>query len=287
MRPSGRSRDHPGQTQSAIVAGGANLQSSRTRRGSPPQRVAPDDDAVVRLTAAPSDRAPTATGQVVLEVGDDRIAVEMTVPAGLVAVEDVLPILNGLSSLFATRATERAEAEGREISCRAGCGACCRQLVPVAPAEARALARLVEAMPEPRREQVRRRFDAALDVLEPLGLMQRLDENPGERQVVAREYYEAGVPCPFLEDEACSIHADRPLVCREYLVTSPPDLCAALSPDIERVSLEARPSLALLNVDIRDGWVPLVLALVNDARAPPSPRDRPAADILKDVIGGL
>ncbi|WP_439477398.1 YkgJ family cysteine cluster protein [Brevundimonas sp.] len=257
------------------------------RRGTPPQRVDPDDDAVVRLSAAPSGGGATATGRVLLEMRGERIPVEMSVPAGLVAVEDVLPIVHGLSSLFATRATERAEAEGREISCRAGCGACCRQLVPVAPAEARALARLVEAMPEARREQVRRRFDAALDVLEPLGLMQRLERSSGDRQLIAREYFEAGVACPFLEDEACSIHADRPLVCREYLVTSPPDLCAALSPGIEKVTLEARPSLALLNVDLRDGWLPLVLALVQDAQAPLSPRDRPAADILKDVIAGL
>lgn len=257
------------------------------RREPSPQRVEPDADAVVRLSADLSARGATATGRVVLEVGGERIPVEMTVPAGPVAVEDVLPILHGLSSLFATRATARAEADGREISCRAGCGACCRQLVPVAPAEARALARLVEALPEPRRERVRRRFDAALDVLEPLGLMERLDQNRDDRQVIAREYFAAGVACPFLEDEACSIHADRPLSCREYLVTSPPDLCAALSPGIEKVTLEARPSLALLNADLRDGWLPLVLSLVQDAQAPPSPRDRPAADILKDVIGGL
>lgn len=129
--------------------------------------------------------------------------------------------------------------------------------------------------------------DAALDALEPLGLTERLDRNPADRQTVALEYFAAGVACPFLEDEACSIHADRPLVCREYLVTSPPDLCAALSPGIEQVTLEARPSLALLNADLRDGWLPLVLSLVQDAHAPPSPRDRPPADILKDVIGGL
>ena len=160
-------------------------------------------------------------------------------------------------------------------------------MAPVAPAEARALARLVEAMPEPRRERVRRRFDAALDVLDPLGLMERLDLNRGDRQVIEREYFAAGVACPFLEDEACSIHADRPLSCRECLVTAPPDLCAALSPGIEKVTLEARPSLALLKADLRDGWLPLVLSLAQDAQAPPSPRDRPAADILKQVIGSL
>jgi hypothetical protein len=34
-----------------------------------------------------------------------------------------------------------------------------------------------------------------------------------------------GMPCPFLIDESCSIHAHRPVVCREYNVTSPPELC--------------------------------------------------------------
>lgn len=269
------------------MAGAANSRRAGVRRGAPTQPVGPDEDAVVRLSATPSAGGATATGRVVLELGKERIPVEMTVPAGPVAVEDVLPILHGLSSLFATRATARAEADGREISCRAGCGACCRQLVPVAPAEARALARLVEAMPEPRRGRVRRRFEAALDTLEPLGLMERLDRNRDDRQLIAREYFAAGVACPFLEDEACSIHADRPLSCREYLVTSPPALCAALAPGIEKVVLEARPSLALLNADLRDGWLPLVLSLVQDAQAPPSPRDRPAADILEQVMGGL
>ena len=269
------------------MADAAGSRRPSARRGTPPQRVGPDDDAIVRLSASSPDGGASVVGRVTLEVGAERIPVEMTVPAGPVAVEEVLPILHGLSSLFATRATARTEADGREISCRAGCGACCRQLVPVAPAEARALARLVEALPEPRRERVRRRFDAALDILEPLGLMERLDLNRDDRQVIAREYFAVGVACPFLEDEACSIHADRPLSCREYLVTSPPDLCAALSPGIEKVTLEARPSLALLNADLRDGWLPLVLSLVQDARAPPSPRDRSAADILKHVISGL
>lgn len=283
----GRLGRPPAFTPRAIVADAANPGRASARGGTPPQRLDPDEDAVVRLSAAPAGGRATAVGRVMLKIGAERIPVEMTVPAGFVAVEEVLPIVHGLSSLFATRATARAEADGRKISCRAGCGACCRQLVPVAPAEARALARLVEAMPEPRRQRVRRRFDAALDALEPSGLMERLDQNRDDRQLIAREYFAAGVACPFLEEEACSIHANRPLSCREYLVTSPPDLCAALSPGIEKVTLEARPSLALLNADLREGWLPLVLALVQDAQAPPSPRDRPAADILKDVIAAL
>lgn len=241
----------------------------------------------MHLAAPPVDGGAVVTGRVMLAIGAARIPVEMTVPAGPVAVEDLLPILQGLSSLFAARATARVEAEGRAISCRAGCGACCRQLVPVAPAEARALARLVEALPEPRRATVRARFDDALETLNGLGILDRLDQDPDSRRAVGMDYFRAGVACPFLEDEACSIHSDRPLACREYLVTSPPEHCADAAYGIETVPLEASPSVALLNADLRDGWTPLVLALVQDAQAPPSPRDRPAADILQAVIVSL
>ncbi len=241
----------------------------------------------MHLAAPPIDGGVVAIGRVTLAIGAARIPVEMTVPAGPVAVEDVLPIFQGLSSLFAARATALVEAEGRAVSCRAGCGACCRQLVPVAPAEARALARLVEALPEPRRSRVRNRFDQALDALNATGVLDRLDQDPENRRAVGLDYFRAGVACPFLEDEACSIHPDRPMACREYLVTSPPELCADPSARVRTLPLEATPSVALLQADLRDGWTPLVLALVQDAQAPPSPRDRDAADILKAVIGGL
>ncbi|MDP1914243.1 YkgJ family cysteine cluster protein [Brevundimonas sp.] len=255
--------------------------------GDPPHPVVADADAVVRLSALPPAGGATATGRVVLDIGGEPVTVEMTVPAGPVAVEAVLPIFHGLSSLFATRATARAGSEGRSVSCRAGCGACCRQMVPVSIAEARALARLVEAMPEPRRDHVRRRFEAAVETLDAEGLLDGLDGEPGERHAKGRAYFEAGVACPLLEDEACSIHADRPLACREYLVTSPPELCATLAPGVENLALEARPSLALLQADPREGWLPLVLALDQDTRSPPSPRDRTGAEIIRDVIARL
>jgi hypothetical protein len=51
-------------------------------------------------------------------------------------------------------------------------------------------------------------------------------------------YFEPAIACPFLEDESCSIHPDRPLACREYLVSSPASACAHPSPEsIERVDL--------------------------------------------------
>ncbi|MDP1632744.1 MAG: YkgJ family cysteine cluster protein [Caulobacter sp.] len=248
----------------------------------------PSPGPAVRLSAGDPDQGPLATGAVTLVLGGEAVDFELTVPAGPVAVEDLLPVFQGLSSLLAQRATARAAAQGRAVSCRAGCGACCRQLVPVAPAEARALARVVEAMPQPRQSQVRARFEAAVATVAEAGLF-TTPSAPGEiNRTVGLDYFRLGVACPFLVDEACSIHPDRPLSCREYLVTSSPAHCASLSAEgIEKLPLEGDPSMAVLKADLRDGWLPLIHALAFDQSAPPSPRDRTGPQILADVMGRL
>src|SRR5580704_8020412 len=75
--------------------------------------------------------------------------------AGEPTLEALLPVFQGLTNEVARRGAAKAVADGEKISCRAGCGACCRQAVPVAEAEARMLAALVAAMPEPRRSEIR------------------------------------------------------------------------------------------------------------------------------------
>jgi Fe-S-cluster containining protein len=241
----------------------------------------------VRLSAGmPGERL--RTGQVVLVVGGERVPLELTVPEAPVSVERLLPILRGLSSLFAERATNQLEAERRTISCRAGCGACCRQLVPLAPSEARAIARLVDALPEPRRSVIRGRFEEALRKLEIADLLSRMGTRTAEeRAALGTAYFQQGIACPFLEDESCSIHPDRPMACREYLVTSPAENCRTPRADtIEKVTLEADPLPALVHVEA-GGWVALILALrFHDETAEPA-ANREAPAILREVIGRL
>src|SRR6185503_11944731 len=94
-----------------------------------------------------------STATLRLKVGDLSIAHPITVPSGPVAAPAVLPALQGL-----VNATVSAAEAGKAISCRKGCGACCRQLVPISRTEGEALLALVEAMPEDRRAAVRERF---------------------------------------------------------------------------------------------------------------------------------
>ena len=73
---------------------------------------------------------------------------------------------------------------------------------------------------------------------------------------------------------SCSIHSERPLVCREYLVTSAAELCAGPAQEgvtpvpVPKISLAAR-SLQ----DDSDDWFPLAL-LMSGSRARPRKASR-------------
>ena len=193
-----------------------------------------------------------STATLRLTVGDLGIAHPLTVPNAAVPATAVLPALQGL-----VNAVVEAAETGKAISCRKGCGACCRQLVPVSPTEGEALLTLVEALPRERRKAVRTRFAEAEARIVAAGLHERAGRSDREMSVA---YFALGVACPFLEEESCSIHPDRPLVCREYLVTSPAELCAG--PAQEGVTPVPVPKLSLAAQrlqDESDTWFPLAM----------------------------
>jgi Fe-S-cluster containining protein len=207
-----------------------------------------------------------------LRVHDTTVEARAEVPDGPTSVASIVPFLRSVTEAVVEVATDAVVASGKPISCRAGCGACCRQLVPISVAEAHLLAELVQAMPPARRAAVEARFAHALEALAAGGVLDDLRALAHEREAeamhrVGLRYFAQGVACPFLEDESCSIHPQRPLACREYLVTSPPAGCAAPEEStIERVLIPRDVSRALYRLGDgsdapKDRWVPLVLAL--------------------------
>lgn len=211
------------------------------------------------------------TGKVVLTFGGQPLEMEMTVPAVPVKPQRMLPVFHKMSNVFVDRSVVSVEAEGERISCTKGCGACCRQPVPLAEIEAYQIAELVENLPEPRQSEVRMRFEKAADHFSKIGWFERLSDSAAqsnaEQMAVVLEYFQEGIACPFLEDESCSIYESRPVVCREYLVTSPPENCSSPSAEgVKPVKLLVKPSKTLLHVGQRKqlrgiNFVPLTLAL--------------------------
>ncbi|HJQ56950.1 MAG TPA: YkgJ family cysteine cluster protein [Vineibacter sp.] len=162
------------------------------------------------------------------DVGDKELPLEFSLPAQPVEPQAILPALRQLVNDVVAASVEELENHGRHVTCKAGCGACCRQVVPIADFEAHAIAALIENMPEERRNHVRERF---ADAERRLAAARPPDEmiaaiNGDDRYDFAVEYFKIGVACPFLEDESCSIYTDRPLICREYLVYTPVERCA-------------------------------------------------------------
>ncbi len=252
----------------------------------------------VRLAAAGTARGVAcATADLRVAIGGQPVHLQLTVPTGPAPIGHMLPVFQGITDVVVGVGERKAVEAGAEISCRKGCGACCRQPVPISPSEARALARVVAALPEPRRSEVRARFATALERLRAAGVLEPLLERDRGESTPVRPaglaYFHQGVPCPFLEDESCSIHRERPLACREYLVTSPADACARPAPEtVQCVPMPACPSAALRRLE-RDTapdeveWLPLVLALEYAAAHTNEPALRPGPVLLQEFFARL
>lgn len=141
---------------------------------------------------------------------------------------DLAPPIHALASGVVDLAVKRAEREGKTLSCRAGCGVCCCQLVPLTPAEVFYIVERILALPVADRTPVLERFKAIERTLDETGLIDRIRAlgETDDNDSVAQEYFALGQRCPFLREQSCSIHDWRPIACREYNVTSNPSHCA-------------------------------------------------------------
>jgi len=199
-------------------------------------------------------------------------------PTGPAKVLEMLPLARGISEGITAVAIGRALSQGGNVSCRAGCGACCSQLVPIAPAEAVRLTEVVEAMPEGRGKAVRKRFELSVRRMRAAGLVDRsappcraaLRASPRAGKSLwedaSRRYFDARIPCPFLEEASCSVYPERPMVCREYNVTTPPSMCATMSPDARTIPRLVRMSEVMTEFTNKllgreDFNIPLTLSL--------------------------
>ncbi|HKU96199.1 MAG TPA: YkgJ family cysteine cluster protein [Vineibacter sp.] len=180
--------------------------------------------------SGPKDRpkdAPTVTVSLQWQVGDTPLPLELSVPALPVEPQAILPALRKLVDEVVAFSVEALEGTDKTVTCTAGCAACCRQLISISDIEAYAIGAVIERMPETRRAHVTARFADAEQRLTasmaPDAIIDAL--NGPDRAMFAITYFKYGVACPFLEDERCSIYANRPLVCREYLVHTPVERC--------------------------------------------------------------
>lgn len=204
-------------------------------------------------------------------------------------VAPVYELVNGVVSL----AVGRAQQEGRKLSCRAGCGVCCCQLVPLAPAEAFFIVDRLLAMPAAVRRPILRRFQTVENNLTETRLIKRIStpRDTDDNNLVAMEYFAQRLSCPFLECGSCSIHPWRPIACREYNVTSSPELCVdPFRNRIDIVRLHRRMSEGLARFCAHAAGLPLGLVPMPlmfdyfETHREISARTWPGIDLFRQVL---
>jgi len=191
------------------------------------------------------------TAAITLTIQGERFDAQVTVPSGTTTCSRLLPVFRALAEAIVGVGVEQCGNEGKTVSCSRGCGACCRQLVPISGTEAREIRALIRDLPEPRRTEVEGRFRDAGQRLETAGLSEHLLADrpfaPGESERLGLEYF--------------------------------------------RLAVAARVSTALSRLDRRPGetgraWVPLILA-PEWAERNPEEAPRPGPELLSGLIGLL
>ncbi len=245
--------------------------------------------------AASSDDLGTVTGELTLDCEAWKLQCTVTVPTRPSTLDDLLPLARTLSDSVVAATVNAVESTGAAISCKAGCGACCRNLVAISEVEARRIAAVIHSMPESRRSVVRERFAAARQRLEQSGLLSRLQDRDrltdDEYLVLCTEYFALQIACPLLEDESCSIYNERPITCREYLVVSPPENCSHPTAEtVQRVNIPLPVFNAVARWQMPSGehllerWVPLILAPEWAATHPDDIPPKPGVELLRELL---
>jgi Fe-S-cluster containining protein len=153
----------------------------------------------------------------------------LTLPTGELTLAEFTTRIFALADQVNQHAVDVALEDGQaRITCKAGCGACCRQAVPTTLPEALVLQNLLQSAAPSQRAAIESRFTFLQNQLHSSQLdlnLQAGETEDGRWGRITARYFALAMPCPFLENESCSIYEKRPTVCRDFLVTSPAKEC--------------------------------------------------------------
>lgn len=184
--------------------------------------------------AATFDNARTDLLEVKLDIFGKRLHICIDAKNTPAKLSDLVPLARLLSTKI-TSITRRHITNNRDvIPCRPSCSQCCRYLVPLTIPEAMYLTEEVTAMAQSERTFVEESFlMAARCILEltPKHFVEKLTKTEplthSKLKDISDWYRQINLPCPFLLNGLCTIYEQRPVACREYLVTGSASNCKA------------------------------------------------------------
>jgi len=235
------------------------------------------------------------TYSISISIAGETLQAEVPVPAGVTRPVEMLPIYQSVSDAILNHTVQAAGEAGHPVSCRPGCAACCRKLVPVSQWEARRIREIMDSLPADCLSEVLARFGEARHILRQTGLLDRLGEPAGlgseEISSLGPSYFERYISCPFLDQERCIIYEERPIACRECLVTSPPEDCFPESKTraVRQLVLPCSVSAALARSGVQSEpgparWVPLIVVPEWVDANPETPPVSTGPELMREIL---
>jgi Fe-S-cluster containining protein len=156
-----------------------------------------------------------------------------------ITLKDLAHPARQLCDIVCRLALEHQRLCGQPVRCASGCAACCKYAAAISLAEAFAINDRINNLFLPFRAPLLKTMTmAARKILgnpPPQAGASTEFKDPGESQSsnrllnISQWYSGMDLTCPWIENKTCSMYADRPLVCREFMVTSAPACCSPTS----------------------------------------------------------
>jgi Fe-S-cluster containining protein len=231
-----------------------------------------------------------------LDIAGKTMPFHISAAAKEATLADIVLPARKLSTKVAIAFLKSLEEKGQPVPCRKGCCACCSYLIPLSVPEIfRFRQEFLAMQPEYRNSIMQSCMDAAERILDKnfqtSYLKSHSKNNPPWINHVGKWYDGLELACPFLAEGLCSLYEQRPLACREHIVTGLTDLyqtgqkCNLNVAPMPVSILEALGQLSseLEQSDIEAVMLPLAFAWAED-NVERAERTWPAAAIVKRFV---
>jgi Fe-S-cluster containining protein len=167
-----------------------------------------------------------------LDVAGKIMPFHINVTAENATLADIVPLARKLSTKTAIAFLASLRENGQSVPCCKGCCACCSSLIPLSVPEVFRLREELLAMPIDSSNRILRSCintaERILDKTQRTTYLEGFskDGNPRIRiSQINKWYCELKLACPLLSEGLCTLYEQRPLACREHIVTGSSDPC--------------------------------------------------------------
>jgi Fe-S-cluster containining protein len=203
-----------------------------------------------------------------LFIYDTSICFRIEITNKHAGLSDIVPAARAVcDAITEPMQTFVSTSNGCRISCRKGCSACCSYLVPLSMAEVLRLQSEFLLLPADERISILR---SCVDAASKLLKQNTTQLSNLEDSHLSEWYMGLEIQCPFLSNGLCRIYEQRPLACREHIVTSPSAWCGGgglHKPHIVQLPVSILESLGMLVAKLEHSEIQAVmlpLALISD-----------------------